>query len=106
LVRGKPVAELYVAGEDKVFYPAEAQVRGDSIIARSGKVKRPVAVRYAFSNAAIGNIFSKEGLPLAPFRTDGWPARWQAVHWVSTMFARSSRTPAFPSTSWALGKCS
>jgi sialate O-acetylesterase len=38
----------------------------------SKEVKKPVAVRYQFSNAGIGNIFSKEGLPMAPFRTDSW----------------------------------
>jgi sialate O-acetylesterase len=35
-------------------------------------VKNPVAVRYAFRNAAIGNLFSNNGLPVAPFRTDSW----------------------------------
>jgi len=30
-------------------------------------------VRYGFSNAGIGNIFSSEGLPVVPFRTDNWP---------------------------------
>jgi len=79
LVRNKRVTELYIAGEDKVFYPAEAQVRGDSMIARSGKVQHPVAVRYAFGNAAMGNIFSKEGLPLGPFRTDLWPVENEYV---------------------------
>ncbi len=38
----------------------------------NNKVKQPVAVRYAFSNTAIGNLFSKNGLPVAPFRTDHW----------------------------------
>jgi sialate O-acetylesterase len=36
------------------------------------EVKKPVAVRYQFSNAGIGNVAGKEGLPLAPFRTDTW----------------------------------
>lgn len=35
-------------------------------------VTTPVAVRYAFSNTAVGNLFSKEGMPVAPFRTDDW----------------------------------
>gem|GEM_PF-122804 len=73
VVKGKQVAELYMAGEDSVFHPAEAVVENDRMIVRSAAVKRPVAVRYGFSNAAIGNIFSKEGLPLGPFRTDSWP---------------------------------
>ena len=42
------------------------------LIVFSGEVKKPVAVRYQFSDAGIGNLFSKEGLPVAPFRTDSW----------------------------------
>jgi sialate O-acetylesterase len=38
----------------------------------SKQVKEPVAVRFSFSNTAIGNLFSKEGLPVNPFRTDNW----------------------------------
>ena len=33
---------------------------------------QPAQVRYAFGNTIIGNVFSKEGLPLCPFRTDDW----------------------------------
>ncbi|MBN9384694.1 MAG: family 43 glycosylhydrolase [Chitinophagaceae bacterium] len=73
VIRGKEVVELYIAGEDRIFHPARATVDHDRIIARSAEVPRPVAVRYGFGNAAIGNIFSKEGLPLGPFRTDDWP---------------------------------
>ena len=73
VVRRKGVPELYIAGEDKVFHPAQAVVEKDRLIVRSPDVPHPVAVRYAFSNAAIGNVFSREGLPLGPFRTDDWP---------------------------------
>jgi sialate O-acetylesterase len=38
----------------------------------SKQVPEPLAVRYAFGNTASGNIFSYEGMPLAPFRTDDW----------------------------------
>lgn len=73
VIKGKQVAELYIAGEDKVFYPAETQIKNNRIIAWHKLVKQPVALRYGFSNTAIGNIFSKNGLPLGPFRTDNWP---------------------------------
>ena len=36
------------------------------------KIKTPVAVRYAFNNTAIPNLFSKDGLPINLFRTDDW----------------------------------
>lgn len=72
MVKGNTVTQLYVAGNDKLFYPAEAKINGSTLTVWSDKVKQPVAVRYGFSNAAIGNLFAKNGLPVAPFRTDNW----------------------------------
>jgi sialate O-acetylesterase len=72
MIKGKNVIGLFIAGEDKIFYPATAKIEGDRIIVSSKNVSKPVAVRYAFSNTAVGNIFSKSGMPLAPFRTDNW----------------------------------
>lgn len=61
-----------IAGVDKNFVPAEAKIEGNTIVVWAKSIKSPVAVRYSFKNDAIGNVFSKEGLPLAPFRTDNW----------------------------------
>ena len=72
VVKGAAIREVYIAGDDKVFYPAEARIEGGRLIVSARQVKSPIAVRYQFSNAGIGNLFSKEGLPLAPFRTDNW----------------------------------
>ena len=72
VTKDKSISQLYVAGEDKIFYPAEAKIENNMVIAWSKKVKDPVAVRYAFGNTAIGNLFSKEGLPVTAFRTDKW----------------------------------
>jgi sialate O-acetylesterase len=71
-LKDKAAKELYVAGEDKVFYPAEAKIEKDKLVVWNKAVKAPVAVRFAFGNTAIGNLFSKEGLPVTPFRTDNW----------------------------------
>jgi sialate O-acetylesterase len=71
-VKGKEVMTLMVAGDDRVFYPAEGKIDGGKLEVWSKEVKKPVAVRYQFSNSEIGNVFSKEGLPMAPFRTDNW----------------------------------
>jgi len=70
--RGTPVTEMVIAGADKVFYPAQVRIEGSRLVVWSKEVSQPVAIRYQFDNAGIGNIFSKEGLPLAPFRTDSW----------------------------------
>ncbi len=72
-VKGKTIQSFQIAGQDKVFYPAEAKLQKNGTIAVSAKqVKLPVAVRYCFTNAGIPNLFDTNGLPLVPFRTDRW----------------------------------
>lgn len=72
VIKGDTAAEWYIAGKDRHFVPAKVEIKKDRVIVFNKKVKEPVAVRFAFSNAAVGNIFSKEGLPVCPFRTDNW----------------------------------
>ena len=63
-----------VAGEDRVFYPADAQPNreGLTIIVTSDKVDDIKSVRYCFKNFAIGQIHDMFGMPIIPFRTDDW----------------------------------
>lgn len=63
-----------IAGEDKVFYPAFAEIETTTarLAVSSDKVPRPVAVRYAYKNYVEASIFSIHGIPAAPFRTDNW----------------------------------
>ena len=72
LVKGKTITEVFIAGEDRRFQPAMARIDGSSLIVWSKTIKAPVAVRFGFSNTAIPNVFSKEGLPVNLFRTDDW----------------------------------
>ena len=62
-----------VAGADRVFYPAEAKIERSKLVVRSDKVKEPVAVRYAFRDWVVGDLFGSDGLPISSFRTDDWP---------------------------------
>jgi sialate O-acetylesterase len=61
-----------VAGGDRKFYPARAMIEGDRIVVWSPKVRRPAAVRYAFTNYAVTDLHNGEGWPVVPFRTDDW----------------------------------
>ena len=63
-----------VAGDDRVFYPAKAEIdrNGLTITVSSDKVADIKSVRYCFKNFAIGKIHDMFGLPLVPFRTDTW----------------------------------
>lgn len=68
--KDKQLTGFMIAGEDGVFEPGKAQIKDNTVIVTSSRVKKPVAVHYCFDDATIGNLFSKEGLPVAPFRTD------------------------------------
>jgi sialate O-acetylesterase len=62
-----------VAGDDKKFVWAQAKIIGnDKIEISSEMVKEPVAVRYAWADNPVCNVYSRNGLPLSPFRTDDW----------------------------------
>jgi len=70
---GKPLNWFTIAGEDRNFVEAEASIDGDTVVVRSGKVARPVAVRFAWHEEAEPNLANAELLPAVPFRTDDWP---------------------------------
>ena len=60
-----------IAGDDHVFHSATARILGDGRIeVSSPNVTAPVAVRYAWADNPICNMYSGVGLPLTPFRTD------------------------------------
>ncbi|HUI10118.1 MAG TPA: sialate O-acetylesterase [Bacteroidota bacterium] len=61
-----------IAGEDRVFRPARATVRGSTLVVSSPYVTRPAAVRYAFTNEGEATFFNGAGLPSPSFRTDDW----------------------------------
>jgi sialate O-acetylesterase len=63
-----------IAGADRAFVPAKARIRDDGRIeVWSDTVTEPVAVRYAWADNPVCNMYSKAGLPLTPFRTDDFP---------------------------------
>lgn len=65
-----------IAREDKVFYYAKAEIKGNTVEVSHPKVSKPVAIRYAWSDAPIeANLFSTDGFPASAFRTDDWPGR-------------------------------
>lgn len=68
----KPPSHFEISGEDKMFYPATAEIENADIIATSKQVAKPVAVRYAFTSNATPNLVDKSGLSASSFRTDSW----------------------------------
>lgn len=69
---GKELSYFEIAGKDKIFYPAKAVISRNTVLVSSPQVKEPLAVRYAFKDFVVGDLFSTEGLPVSSFRTDNW----------------------------------
>ena len=64
-----------IAGEDRVFHPASAEIdwKTNDVLVSCPEVPAPVAVRYAFHNWPEGaNLLTDDGQPVPMFRTDDW----------------------------------
>ncbi len=75
---GKAPRGFMVAGDDRNFVKAKAEIRNNTMVVWSENVTHPVAVRYAWKNYPPEvNLYNKSGshvhLPASPFRTDNWP---------------------------------
>jgi sialate O-acetylesterase len=64
-----------IAGADRVWHWAEAEITGNAVMVSAAGVPAPVAVRYAWAmNPSRRNLlYNREGFPASPFRTDDWP---------------------------------
>ena len=71
------VESFEVAGAEGVFYPAAAEVVGDTLTVSSPAVPAPRYVRYAWANYPppdhAPNLYNAAGLPAAPFTTYSVP---------------------------------
>lgn len=73
LCRNHDIKGFEIAGEDKVFYPAEVVGIDDQkafVILASPEVEAPRHVRYCFHDFQLGNMCGADFLPLIPFRSD------------------------------------
>jgi sialate O-acetylesterase len=74
--KGDRLTGFAIAGEDKVFHWADAEIEGDTVLVRSVDVSVPAAVRYGWAENPECNLYNGAGLPASPFRTDDW---WEGV---------------------------
>jgi sialate O-acetylesterase len=69
---GEAPTGFAIAGKDKKFVWAQAKIDGNKVTVWSNEIPEPLYVRYAWAdNPHNANLYNKEGLPAAPFRTDG-----------------------------------
>jgi sialate O-acetylesterase len=65
------VKGFVICGEDKKWAWATAKIIGkDKVEVSAAGVAKPVAVRYAWADNPVCNLFSTDGLPVTPFRSD------------------------------------
>ncbi len=68
----KKLKGFAIAGSDKKFRWAKAEIKGENVVVWNQKIANPVAVRYAWAANPVCNLYNKSGLPASPFRTDSW----------------------------------
>jgi sialate O-acetylesterase len=67
---GAELKTFEMAGEDQMFYPAQAVVEGNRVKVWSDKVKEPKVVRYGWQPFTRANLVNGAGLPASTFRSD------------------------------------
>ena len=69
---GKELSHFTVANENRKFQPAKAYITNKGITLVVPDMDKPVAVRYAFDDFVVGDLYNTAGLPASSFRTDDW----------------------------------
>lgn len=70
---GGPLKTFVIAGPERKFLPAAAEIQDDTVFVANPQVSEPMAVRYAWADNPEANLYNGAGLPAVPFRTDNWP---------------------------------
>ncbi|MDO8302392.1 MAG: sialate O-acetylesterase, partial [Sedimentisphaerales bacterium] len=74
VAKGGELKGFTIAGADQKFVSARGAVKKGMVIVESPDMKKPVAVRYGWSDVTTEcNLYNDAGLPASPFRTDDWP---------------------------------
>jgi sialate O-acetylesterase len=61
-----------IAGADRHWVAATAVISGSAVMVSTPEIKQPAAVRYAWTNNPVCNLYNGAGIPATPFRTDDW----------------------------------
>ena len=69
-IDGKSPSAFWLADDAGEWVKAEAQLKNQTVILSSPKIKKPLYVRYAFAGKPRVNLVNSADLPAYPFRTD------------------------------------
>ncbi len=64
---GKAPVGFEVSEDGQTFYPAEAEIKGGSVVLSSPQVKKPTHVRYGWYTYLEPNLVNEHGLPAVPY---------------------------------------
>ena len=56
-----------IAGSDGIFDPATAVIDGATVIVKNDRIHSPTAVRYAWKDFPLANLYNRDGFPAIPF---------------------------------------
>jgi sialate O-acetylesterase len=65
--KGGVLSGFEVAGSDGKWFAATATIDGETIVASSPDVAKPIEVRYGWAASPQCNLFNADGLPASPF---------------------------------------
>ena len=72
-IDGKPPTMFEIAGEDRIFFSADAVISGkNNVILSNSNISNPIAVRLGWSYVKRTNLVSSENLPVSVFKTYEW----------------------------------
>ncbi|MCX7766843.1 MAG: hypothetical protein N2246_09100 [Candidatus Sumerlaeia bacterium] len=99
-----PLRGFAIAGEDGVFWYADASIHGNEVWLSHSRVPSPKYVRYAWEGNPQADLYNGAGLPAAPFRTDSFPPRDLEIYLVpsSRIFNTSFYETLIDGNSWIL----
>lgn len=63
---------FFIADKSGNFLPASARISGSNVVVSNNSIRKPKYIRFAWNERAMPNLFSKEGLPVIPFRNDSF----------------------------------
>lgn len=67
---GGSVREIEIAGEDKIYLPAQSFIRGNKLEVWNDTISAPVLVRYGWNSFSEGNLVNEENLPASTFSNE------------------------------------
>ena len=67
--KGDKLLEFEIAGKNKKFIKANAQIKNNKVLVWNNKISNPKYVRYGWKDTSTASLFNKEGLPASSFNS-------------------------------------